>query len=151
MTPPMKLNEKIQKLRKDHGISQEQLAERLNVTRQAISKWETGEGMPDIENILQLSAVFNVSVDYLLKNQITHPSPAPVLPEPENENLALADTLDKAPGTGFNSRIRLFLSGGEGLSGVIFPIAILVYLILGLYFDMWRTGWAVFFFAWVFR
>ena len=57
---------KIQQLRKDNGMSQEELASRLTISRQAISKWELGESMPDTENIVQLSKLFGVTTDYLL-------------------------------------------------------------------------------------
>ena len=62
----MSLGERIQRLRKAQGLSQEQLAEKLDVSRQAISKWETDQSSPDIENILALSSVFSVSTDELL-------------------------------------------------------------------------------------
>jgi len=64
----MTLGEKIQILRKQRGMSQEQLAARILVTRQAISKWELSESLPDVDNIVQLSEMFNVTTDYLLKN-----------------------------------------------------------------------------------
>lgn len=64
----MTLGEKIQVLRKQSGLSQEQLAAKILVTRQAISKWELSESLPDADNIVQLSEVFNVTTDYLLKN-----------------------------------------------------------------------------------
>jgi len=67
----MKLGEKILILRKQHGMSQEQLAARILVSRQAISKWELSESLPDVDNIVQLSEVFNVTTDYLLKNGST--------------------------------------------------------------------------------
>lgn len=62
----MSLNEKIFQLRKSNGMSQEHLAENINVSRQAISKWEVGESNPDIDKIVMLSKIFNVSTDYLL-------------------------------------------------------------------------------------
>lgn len=65
----MLFNEKLKKLRKEEGLTQEQLAEKLNVSRQAITKWETGEGVPDIENIKQISNLFNVTIDELLKEE----------------------------------------------------------------------------------
>ena len=60
------LGEKIQRLRKARGMSQEELSAQLTVSRQAISKWELGESVPDTENVVQLSKIFNVSTDYLL-------------------------------------------------------------------------------------
>lgn len=62
----MKLAEKILTLRKQKGLSQEELAEKLNVSRQAVSRWEMGTALPDASNILQLSKLFEVSTDYLL-------------------------------------------------------------------------------------
>lgn len=63
------LSEKIYKLRKSIGLSQEQLAEQLNVSRQAISKWESGVAVPESEKLIAISNYFNVSVDYLLKDE----------------------------------------------------------------------------------
>ena len=65
----MMLGEKIYNLRKEKGMTQEELALQITVSRQAISKWELGESMPDIENVVQLSELFGVSTDYLLKNE----------------------------------------------------------------------------------
>jgi len=65
----MNLGEKIHQLRKRLGISQEELASQITVSRQAISKWELGESIPDTENIVQLSKIFGVSTDYLLNDE----------------------------------------------------------------------------------
>ena len=65
----MSLGEKIFKLRKEKGISQEALAEQIGTTRQAISKWENNQGFPETEKLLQLSNIFEVSTDYLLKDE----------------------------------------------------------------------------------
>lgn len=65
----MKLSDKIIKLRKANGWSQEELAEKLNVSRQAISRWEGASAQPDATNILQLSKLFNVTTDYLLNDE----------------------------------------------------------------------------------
>lgn len=63
----MNFGEKLLKLRKEKGWSQETLAEKVNTTRQAISKWENNAGYPETEKLLMLANVFEVSVDYLLK------------------------------------------------------------------------------------
>lgn len=65
----MNLGEKILKLRKEKGLSQEALAEQLGTTRQAVSKWENNQGYPETEKLLQLSNVFEVSTDFLLKDE----------------------------------------------------------------------------------
>lgn len=62
-------SEKLKQLRKNGGISQEQLSEKIGVSRQTISKWESGEVLPDTENALLLSKLFGVSLDYLLKDE----------------------------------------------------------------------------------
>ena len=81
----MKLSEKIVKLRKENGFSQEDLAQRLAVSRQAVSRWETGSALPDAENLLQLSRLFSVSADYLLNDDWQEPKPPieqPMIPRP---------------------------------------------------------------------
>ena len=60
------IGEKIFRLRRQHGISQEELADKINVTRQAVSKWETGSTVANSENITALCKLFNVSADYFL-------------------------------------------------------------------------------------
>jgi len=62
----MKLSEKIFALRRSRGLSQEELAEKLDVSRQAVSRWENGSALPDASNILRLSKLFGVTADYLL-------------------------------------------------------------------------------------
>ena len=62
----MEFEKKIQFLRKENRMSQEKLAERINVSRQAISKWEQGTAVPDTDNIVQLSKFFQVPIEYLL-------------------------------------------------------------------------------------
>ena len=65
----MTFAEKLKALRKQTGMSQEKLAEKLNVSRQAITKWETDAGIPDIENLKAISALFAISIDELLSNE----------------------------------------------------------------------------------
>lgn len=65
----MTLAEKLKSMRKQTGMSQEQLAEKLGVSRQAVTKWETDAGIPDIENVMAISALFDISMDELLSNE----------------------------------------------------------------------------------
>ncbi len=65
----MNLADKLQLLRKSKGYTQERLAEELNVSRQAVAKWETGISFPDIANLLQISDLMHVTVDYLVREQ----------------------------------------------------------------------------------
>lgn len=64
----MTFAEKLKTIRKQAGFSQEQLAEKIGVSRQAVTKWETNAGIPDIENLMALSALFDSSIDELLSN-----------------------------------------------------------------------------------
>ena len=66
---PIMLGKKIQQLRKEYGMSQEELASKLTISRQAISKWELGESVPDTENVVQLSKLFGVTTDFLLYDE----------------------------------------------------------------------------------
>ncbi|MBQ7944763.1 MAG: helix-turn-helix domain-containing protein [Lachnospiraceae bacterium] len=60
-------NENLKTIRKEKGFSQEQLAEKMGISRQAVSKWESGICVPDIEKMVALSELFEVSTDYLIK------------------------------------------------------------------------------------
>ena len=64
----MTFSEKLYQLRRQKGMSQEELADRLEVSRQAVSRWEMGSTLPDAKNLLQLSDIFGVSIDYLLRD-----------------------------------------------------------------------------------
>ena len=63
----MNMADRIQHLRKSKGISQEELADKVGVSRQAVSKWESEQSTPDIEKVILLSDFFDVTTDYLLK------------------------------------------------------------------------------------
>ena len=65
----MDLSEKLQKLRKENNLTQEDLAKKLFVSRTAISKWETGRGMPSIESLQLISKYFDISLNLLLSNE----------------------------------------------------------------------------------
>lgn len=67
----MKFHEKLFELRKKTGMTQNDLAEKLNVSRQAVSRWEIGTAMPDVDNLVAMSELFGVSLDYLLKDDQT--------------------------------------------------------------------------------
>ena len=73
----MTLADKIHEARKRAGLSQEELADRLGVTRQAVSKWETGKSVPDTENIRRMTVVLAVSADYFLGSGSTEAGGGP--------------------------------------------------------------------------
>lgn len=64
----MEVGSQLKKLREKHNMSQEDLSKRLNVSRQAIYKWESNKGYPDIENLIALSDIFNVTIDEIIRS-----------------------------------------------------------------------------------
>ena len=86
----MNIGNKIHQLRKISGMTQEQLSEKLNVSRQTISKWESGNTSPDLESIVKVSKIFHVSLDDLLSEgdaQVTE----------KNEQITLEDLMKIVP------------------------------------------------------
>lgn len=81
----MKLTDKLVKLRKINGWSQEDLAEKLNVSRQAISRWENGTAQPDASNVLNLSKLFGVTADYLLNDEYDSDFDVPVVRQTKSD------------------------------------------------------------------
>lgn len=107
----MTFAEKLKAIRKQAGMSQESLAEKLGVSRQAVTKWETDGGIPDIENIMAISALFGISIDELLSNEKGTKQPADFLFESVTEyDIDEPKRYDMKLG-GAN---RLVLSGYEG-------------------------------------
>ena len=121
----MTLGEKIQSLRKQHGLSQEQLADTLNVSRQAVSKWETDESQPDIDRLVEISGMFNVSTDYLIKNN------------PTTTTVSLAKASRSA--SSFRTKRIAYLVSA------IYSAAFVVFLILGFVWSLWHPGWIILF------
>ncbi len=81
----MILADKIAQLRRQNGWSQEELAYQLNVSRQAVSKWESGSSIPELDKILNMSRLFNVSTDYLLKDELETPENTLTVPSDSDE------------------------------------------------------------------
>lgn len=85
----MKFNEKLIKLRKSSGYTQENLAEKLGVTRQAVARWEAGDTTPDMAMLLGLCDIFSVSADYLIHDDYESDEDIPVVKE-KNEEISAA-------------------------------------------------------------
>lgn len=97
----MKVADRIQNLRKIKGISQEQLAEAIGVSRQAVSKWESEQSTPDLEKIVLMSNFFDVTTDYLLKG---------IEPTNEINHMTVGDVIDNKILTGANGkRMKIIL------------------------------------------
>ena len=107
----MTFAEKLKSIRKQAGMSQEQLAEKLSVSRQAITKWETGAGIPDIENLMVISGLFGISIDELLGNKGVEKKTSDFLYESVTEyDIDEPKRYDMK----FGGAKRLVLSGYEG-------------------------------------
>ena len=94
----MRLPDKIILLRKQNGWSQEELAEKLKVSRQAVSRWENGTALPDAQNVLQLSKLFYVTTDYLLNDDYESDGDIPLVQKARQETkeaFRLSQTRDK--------------------------------------------------------
>ena len=117
----MTLAEKIINLRKQKGWSQEELAERLDVTRQSVSKGEGGQSMPDIVKILQISELFGVTTDYLLKdNEEAIESEMP--PETEKEEKGNVRLVEKAEAEEYLSASRAAAGKFADTPRGVFPL-----------------------------
>ena len=97
----MELKERLVQLRKDHGLSQNDLAEKLNVSRQAISKWESGQSTPDLDKLLALSQCFGVTMDELTGDR----------PVPGAAGAKAPAPVDEQPRTAFRVGVGLCLAG----------------------------------------
>ena len=95
----MTFGTKLQNLRKEKNMSQEDLANLLNVSRQAISKWELDQSLPDTTNIIAISKIFGVTTDYLLLQETVNPTLKSSVPDKtKNVVLLLAGILSSAIG-----------------------------------------------------
>ncbi len=109
----MQLHEKIFRCRRQLGLSQEELAERIGVTRQAVSKWEQGISTPELDSLVALAKIFGVTTDYLL-------SDAEQMPKTQQPSGEKQDWLDRLPGVlqrgfrryGWLLGVRLAVAGG---------------------------------------
>ena len=125
----MTLSGKILYCRKRAGLSQEALAEKLGVSRQAVSKWETGEAVPELSKLVLLAAAFGVTTDWLLSE--SEPEPEPVEPPASSA----AGTAESAPGANWVESVpgvigRLIRRYGW-LYGVYTALAGLGFLVIG--------------------
>lgn len=127
----MTVSEKIYTLRTRLGLSQEELAEKLGVSRQSVSKWETGQSVPDLEKIIKLSDLFGVSVDELVRAE-ERPQP----PQPETKVVYVKEKwkLTRTQTTGFCLEmigLALDLLGLVGEGGLLVLVGT-VLVVLGL-------------------
>lgn len=118
----MTLADKIHEARKRAGLSQEELADRLGVTRQAVSKWETGKSVPDTENIRRMTVVLAVSADYFLGSGSTEAGGGPAAGTARAEAAGNPGPSPDPPGRRLS--LLLFLAGVAAIAvcSVVFLI-----------------------------
>lgn len=121
----MTIADRIQSLRKAKGMSQEELADRVGVSRQAVSKWESEQATPDLDKVVIMSDIFEVTTDYLLKG---------IEPVKTDDHKTMADVLDQKILTEKNSKraksaLKWFLIGFGALLAVDL-ISMLIYFIV---------------------
>ena len=81
----MSFGSRLQEIRREHGITQEEFAQQLNVTRQAVSKWESSRGYPEMEKLLYICSHYGVTMDQLFQDEVPALRPAAQPPEEEPE------------------------------------------------------------------
>ena len=92
----MILAEKITEARKKNGWSQEEMAEKLSVSRQAVSKWESAQSTPDLQKVLRLAEIFGVSTDYLLKDELKSETGTEILEYAAEESSVRSVSMEEA-------------------------------------------------------
>lgn len=139
----MAFSDNLQYLRKRDKVTQEELADRLGVSRQSVSKWETGEAYPETEKILALCDNFGISMDQLMRGDVSAPSAEGNCCGNGEETAPAVDD-DKAVGAAEPARgARLSRAGGIVNAAVIACTAI-VYICLGACAGLWHPGWLAF-------
>ena len=129
----MILADKIIKQRKKNGWSQEELADKMNVSRQAVSKWESAQTIPDLDKIMQLGELFGVTTDYLLKDSIEDEEIAEVAEEKPVRKISLDDANTYLATQKKNS----WLTAIGALLCILSPVAL---IILGGYSEQTTNG-----------
>ena len=117
----MNVADRIQALRKQHGMSQEQLADAVGVSRQAVSKWESEQASPDLDKVVIMSDLFEVTTDYILKG---------IEPVEVQDHKTMADVLDEKVLTEKNGdRLKLVLKVALIVGAVFIAVDLLALLI----------------------
>ena len=161
-----KLGNRLYELRKKSGLSQEELSEKLNVSRQAVSKWECGESLPDTDNLITIAKLYGVSIDELIDNATVAPTPTS-----KKERGKFINALKAFPypilvvvvflfwgflANGWSVAWTLFLTvplyyttitciKRKRFTPFAYPVLIgFVYLLMGMQWGLWHPWWIIF-------
>ena len=113
----MEFHNKLYNLRKQKGLSQEELANRLNVSRQTISKWEVGDSTPDMEKLIAISDMFGISLDELVMDKV---------PAQMGETFSKSETVSQRKETVFTDGNKKMLKKGVKIAAIMFGVILLI-------------------------
>lgn len=116
----MEFSNKLYNLRKQKGLSQEELANRLNVSRQTVSKWEVGDSTPDMEKLIAISDLFEISLDELVMDKA---------PEHVGENTAKSEIVNELKEKVLTDKNKQKVKQGLKIAAIIFGIIVLIDII----------------------
>ena len=139
----IELGNRLSDLRKKKGLSQEQLADQLGVSRQAISKWECGESSPDTDNLIELSKIYGVSLDELVGNAPKKEVEAEVIDE-DKKCECDGDDDDHDEDEEEEKKHPKFVIVNTIISSVLILGIVITYVLLGTYLGLWGKAWTLF-------
>ena len=125
----MEFNNKLYELRKQKGFSQEELANRLNVSRQTVSKWEVGDSTPDMEELIAISDLFGISLDELVLDKTSEPSSAAQSAKPDIYSEIKTDIKEKVLTDSNRKKAKKGLKIAGIILGAILAIDIISFVI----------------------
>ena len=136
---------RLTKLRKEHGFSQEDLADKLGVSRQAVSKWERGEATPDMDNLIELSKIYNISLDEVVGNKIEDKEDEAKVTVKTGDKV-IVELSDKDDDEDEDEKgDKKHGSVTEKVEWLLTLFALIAYLLLGFLAHMWWNMWILFF------
>lgn len=134
----LEIANRLQKLRKEKGYSQEQLAEELGISRQAVSKWERAEASPDTDNLICLAKLYGVSLDYLLS---TEDSLEEIKEQTKSEPEVITEPIDDEEDEDKDEKQSKL---SEAMNVVITMLIPMIYFVMGFLWGLWHPGWIIF-------
>jgi transcriptional regulator with XRE-family HTH domain len=143
----MAFSDNLQYLRKKNKITQEELADEINVTRQSVSKWETGEAFPDTDKLILLCEKFNMTMDKLVRGNVAADDIANIAAciSQDGNSLNCCGEEENKENTGCTAKKRLVLC--TALNVAVMICALAVFLTCGFVWNLWYISWVAFVYA----
>ena len=162
----IEIADRLIQLRKKHGLSQEELADKLGLSRQAVSKWERAEASPDTDNLICLAKLYGVSLDELLSTEDDVETIVKEQVKPQTEKQEACDSVVLTDKDGSKVVIKdksvecfdadgnkvkreqhkdKFIKTLDVVEGSLTFCMVILYICLGVFLSMWHNGWIVFF------